>query len=98
MRTMIGAAATAIVLAAIPAGTASAQQPRTCTWGGTPLAATGQNEISGQGLTSTPSTQPLHFHATGPLGGQCSGTMVFDGLMDAGASCSTITFHAHVWG
>jgi hypothetical protein len=95
----IGAAATALAaLAAIGAGTASGQSPRTCTWGGTPVAPSGQNRVIGGGLTGTPSTQPLRFHAVGPLGGQCSGTMAFDGVMDAGASCGYITFHARVTG
>ena len=78
-------------------GTASAQAPRTCTWGGTIAAATGQNHVDG-GLTNTPSTEPLHFHASGALAGQCSGTLVFDGFMDAGATCSYITFHARTRG
>jgi hypothetical protein len=96
--TTIATGAALAALAIAGAGAASAQAPRTCTWGGTPLAPTGQNEVSGHGITGTPSTQPLHFHATAPLGGQCQGTMTFDGIMDAGASCSYITFHAHVWG
>src|SRR4051794_38786108 len=89
------AATLAFVLAG--AGTASAQAPSTCTWGGTIAAATGQNHIDGS-LSNAPSTEPLHFHATGPLGGQCEGTFVFDGWMDAGATCSYITFHARTHG
>jgi hypothetical protein len=50
------------------------------------------------GLTNTPSTRPIHFHASGPLAGQCHGTLTFDGVMDAGASCSFITFHADTRG
>jgi hypothetical protein len=91
-------AAAAIALAMAFASPAAASTPKTCTWGGTPLAATGVNKVYGHGLTSTPSPVPLHFRATGPLGGQCQGTMVFDGIMDAGASCGSITFHAKVFG
>jgi hypothetical protein len=95
---VITVAAAIAGLASVGGGTASAQVPKACTWGGTPLAPTGDNEISGHGLTGTPSTEPLHFHATGPLGGQCEGTMEFDGIMDAGATCAYITFHAKVFG
>jgi hypothetical protein len=98
IRAIIGAAAAVALLLSIPNGAAATQAPRTCTWGGTLVASTGDNEVSGHGLTSTSSTQPLHFRATGPLGGQCEGTMVFDGIMDAGASCGFITFHARVFG
>ena len=98
MRASVGVTAAVAAVLAIGAGPASAQAPRTCTWGGTPAAATGENRILGGGLTNTPSTKPLQFRATGPLGGQCEGTMVFDGTMDAGASCGYITFHARVYG
>src|SRR3954451_14506919 len=90
-------ATTAAVLVLGSAGAASAQAPRTCTWGGTIGAATGQNRLD-TGLTNTPSTEPIHFHATGALGGDCSGTLVFDGYMDAGASCGYITFTARTFG
>src|SRR2546421_8498445 len=98
LRAAAGAATVVAGLMLSAAGGASAQAQRTCTWGGTPLMPSGQNEIFGHGLTNTPSTQPLHFYATGPLGGQCKGTLVFDGIMDAGASCTSITFHANVFG
>jgi hypothetical protein len=87
-----------VLLAAAGSRTAAAQAAGTCTWGGTPDAQTGVNKIDGGGLTATPSTTRLHFHATGPLGGQCSGTLTFDGTMDAGASCGYISFHARAWG
>jgi len=96
-RATIGAAVAAGVLAVAGMGTASAQVPKTCTWGGTPLAPTAQNYVP-QGLSNTASTQPVYFHAVGPLGGQCHGTMIFDGYMDAGASCGSANFHARVYG
>jgi len=87
----------AIIVAALAGlallSAAPAQASTTCTWGGTPAAPTGDNR-STPGLTNTPSTAPLSFHATGPLGGDCRGKLVFDGTMDAGATCGFITFHA----
>jgi hypothetical protein len=97
MRAQLGAIAGAVALSMAGAHTASAQPPATCTWGGTIVAPTGQNRVS-TGLTNTPSTGPIRFHATGPLAGQCPGKLVFDGVMDAGASCAYITFHARTFG
>ena len=88
MKAMVAAAAVAGALLA----SAPAQAARTCTWGGTPLAATGYTANS-PGITNTPSAVPLSFHATGPLGGDCRGRLVFDGVMDPGTSCPFISFH-----
>jgi len=76
------------------AGVASAQAlgPRTCTWGGTPVAPTGQNRQT-PGATNTPAPRPGHFRATGALGGDCTGTLTFIGQEDAGATCGLISFH-----
>lgn len=97
-RAIVVVATVMAALLSIGTGVAAADTPKTCTWGGTLVASTGDNQISGHGLTNEPSAEPLHFRATGPLSGQCEGTMVFDGIMDAGASCSYITFHAQVFG
>ena len=97
LRAIVGVSTvgTAMLLAGTTA--ASAGAPQTCTWGGTPVAATGHNKEY-PGITNTPSTQPIHFRATGPLGGQCQGTFVFDGIVDVGATCSYITFHGSAHG
>ena len=89
---LVGTITAAGALALATAGSASAQPPRTCTWGGTPLAPTGRNH-NFAGISNTASKHAIHFHATGPLGGQCRGTFVFDGVMDKGATCSDITIH-----
>ena len=94
-RIAIGVAAMAAVLAS--AGSAPAQAPRTCTWGGSPAAPAGLN-VNAQGISNTPSTHPIRFHATGRLGGACRGTFVFRGVMDAGATCGYITFHGRTHG
>ena len=88
MKAMVAAAAVAGALVA----SAPAQAAKTCTWGGTPLAPTGYTSNS-PGITSTPSSGPLEFHATGALGGDCRGQLIFDGVMDAGTTCSFISFH-----
>jgi hypothetical protein len=95
LSTIFGVAVVVAALGPSGAGTASAQ--RTCTWGGTPLAPTGQNR-NYQGISNTPSTHPIRFHATGPLAGDCKGTFVFDGVMDTGATCGYITFHGRARG
>ena len=82
------------------AGSASAGQGETvCTWGGTPAAPTGVATFS-PGLTNTPSTGPIQFTATGPLGGSgCTGKLTFTGSFEPGASCPVGTaFHAKATG
>ena len=96
-RRIVTAAAVTGAVAAACAGNASAQGNRTCTWGGSPAAPTGVNR-NFRGINNTPSTRPIRFHATGPLAGDCKGKLVFDGVMDAGATCGYITFHANVHG
>ena len=97
LRITIGTVAAAAALAACGTGTAAARAPRTCTWGGTPAAPTGLN-VNAEGISNTPSTHPIRFHATGRLGLQCRGRFRFRGVMDAGATCSYITFHARTYG
>src|SRR6059058_3502506 len=82
------------------AGSASAGQGETvCTWGGTPAAPTGVATFS-PGLTNTPSTGPIQFTATGPLGGSgCTGKLTFTGSFEPGATCAVGTaFHAKATG
>ena len=76
---------------------ASASASRTCTWAGTPAEPTGTFTID-PGLTPVPSAGPLKFRATGPLGGECSGTMTFTGQLDAGATCAFAEFGGSVKG
>src|SRR3989475_13089447 len=90
-------AATAIAAASLVAGgwgAASAQANATCTWGGTPAEPTGKVYYTGQGITNTPSTEPLPFVATGPLAGGCSGTLHYRGDPRSGATCSFRPFEA----
>jgi hypothetical protein len=89
MRALVAATA---LCAFMGLASAPAQASRTCTWGGTPLAVTGQTTNS-PGITNTPSAGPLSFYATGPLAGDCRGRLVFDGVMDAGTTCGVISFH-----
>lgn len=62
-----------------------------CTWGGTAVAPTGTFTIT-PGLTNTPSTGPAVFEVTGKLGGDCRGTLTYDGQIDAGSTCELSTF------
>ena len=80
------------VTGVLGAASAPAHAGTVCTWGGTPAAPTGQNRNT-PGITDTPSTAPISFHATGPLGGGCRGRLTFDGQMDTGTTCGLITFH-----
>lgn len=91
---------------AVSAGGAPGPVGRTCTWGGTPAAPTGTFSLQ-PGLTNTPAPWPLKFKASGPLGGDCSGTMTFVGYNIAGSSCLFAGFEgvvnglpgvAHFWG
>src|SRR2546426_7148445 len=79
-------------------GATSAQGARTCTWGGTPTDPTGVVKYTGQGITNTPSTEPLPFIATGPLAGGCSGTLTYRGYQGTGSTCAFGPFEAKVIG
>lgn len=97
---MIGAMAVAVAaLASLGWGAAPASAAASCTWGGTPAAPTGTFTLA-PGITNTPSTGPLDFRATGYLAGGagCTGKLTFDGQLDQGSSCSTISFHGKVKG
>src|SRR4051794_32144589 len=85
------ATASAVAGLAAAAGVAPAQAATTCTWGGTPDNPTGVT-WNHPGMTNVPAPRPLQFHATGELGGDCSGTLRFDGQMNAGSTCGLITF------
>src|SRR5882757_10230974 len=79
-------------------GAASAQPTTTCTWGGTPAEPTGKVWYPGQGITNTPSTEPLPFVATGPLAGDFSGTLTYRGYQGTGSTCAFGPFEARVIG
>src|SRR5438132_6869482 len=101
MRPRAIVAITAIAAAALAASgsaAASAQATATCTWGGTPANPTGKVWYSGQGVTNTPSTEPLPFVATGPLAGDCSGTLTYRGVQGTGSTCAFGPFEAKVIG
>ena len=90
----------AVVALALPAGGAASQEQTTvCTWGGTPANTTGTLTIK-PGLTNTPSTSDHKFMATGELAGGpgCSGTMTFDGIIEAGGTCAVQIFDGKVKG
>src|SRR5438067_11910478 len=90
-------AVTAISAASLMAGgwgAASAQASATCTWGGTPAEPTGKVWYAGQGITNTPSTEPLPFVATGPLAGDCGGTLTYRGVQGTGSTCAFGPFEA----
>src|SRR5437899_11526907 len=91
--------ALALSLASITAASArSASGPRLCTWGGTPDNPTGVVTLD-PGTTNTPSAGPIAVHAWGPLAGAgCQGTMDFDGIGRAGASCESVIFEGPVYG
>ena len=74
---------------ALAVAASSANAATFCTWGGTPAAPTGTFTLS-PGITNTPSSGPLAFHATGTLsgGGPCRGQrFTFDGVFNPGSSC-----------
>jgi hypothetical protein len=95
-------AVTAIAAASLMAGgwgaTSAQATTSTCTWGGTPDNPTGRVSYTGQGITNTPSTEPLPFIATGPLAGDCSGTLTYRGLQGTGSTCAFGPFEARVKG
>ena len=82
-------------------GTAAAQSPTVCQWGGTQPNPTGQITIN-PGLTNTPSPFALAFKAWGPVsgGGPCHGqTVTYVGQINAGSSCASVTgFEQIVYG
>jgi hypothetical protein len=101
MRPRAIVAVTAIAAASLVAGgwgAVSAQAARTCTWGGTPANPTGKVWYTGQGITNTPSTEPLPFVATGPLAGGCGGTLTYRGYQGTGSTCAFGPFEARVFG
>jgi hypothetical protein len=98
LRAMIGATAFAAALLLSSGGSeAAAQTVRTCTWGGTPAAPTGTFGNS-PGLTNTPNPGIITFWVKGVLGGDCRGTMSFDGAYDPNGSCLAATFGGTVKG
>jgi hypothetical protein len=102
MKAAVLVAASAVLAMALGSfGSASAQAgptTRLCTWGGTPANPTGNVTID-PGATNTPSAGPLAIHAWGPLEGPgCNGTMTFDGIAQAGASCESAIFEGPVYG
>jgi hypothetical protein len=98
VRAIVGAVALATAFLVAPGGgAASAQGAKTCTWGGTPSAPTGTFGNS-PGLTSTPNPGTITFWVTGVLGGDCQGTMSFEGAYDPNGSCLAATFSGTVKG
>jgi hypothetical protein len=95
-------AVTAIAAASVMAGgwgaTSAQATTSSCTWGGTPANPTGKVSYTGQGITNTPSTEPLPFIATGPLAGDCSGTLTYRGIQGTGSTCAFGPFEARVKG
>src|SRR3981081_4248818 len=93
------AATTAVGILATTGRAAAGQGHTFCTWGGTPAAPTGIITLN-PGITNTPSTGPIQFTATGPLGGsRCSGKLRFTGSFERGAPCAVGTaFHAKATG
>ena len=94
----IGLTASLVALATFDAGSAGAAT--TCTWGGTPNAATGTFTLD-PGLTNLPAPTALRFKATGELAGDdpvCSGTLTFVGQADAGSTCLLTSFEGVVKG
>ena len=81
-----------------PGPSAQGADLRTCTWGGTPAAPTGEASFE-PGLTWTPLASPIPFRATGPADGDgCKGRVTFDGVIEAGSSCASVTFSGRVKG
>ena len=97
-RTIAAVAAIAAAAALSALGSAPAQASTTCTWGGTPAEPTGTGSYGRQGITNTPSTEPLPFIATGPLGGDCRGTLTYRGIQGVGSTCAFGPFEAKVIG
>lgn len=97
-RAVLIAAMTAVGILATTGSAAAGQGDTFCTWGGTPVAPTGIITMN-PGLTNTPSTGPIQFKATGPLGGGCTGKLTFTGSFEPGDTCpSSTAFHAEATG
>src|SRR2546422_8394315 len=106
-RRAIGIFVAAVAVAATVAGPASATavsgaggpSGATCTWGGTPDAATGTVLIK-PGVTNTPSTRPLKILAEGGM--DCSngfsGDVTFDGVIQTGGTCAAQIFDGKIKG
>jgi hypothetical protein len=97
-RAIVALSAIAASLLAGGSGAASAQATTTCTWGGTPANPTGYVKYTRQGITNTPSTEPLPFIATGPLAGGCSGELTYHGVQATGSTCTFGPFEARATG
>jgi hypothetical protein len=96
---IVAMAAAAASMALAGWGPAPAAAAMTCTWGGTPDAPTGTFTIR-PGVTSTPSTGPLDFSASGPLAGgpPCTGKLTYTGQFDTGSWCNFISWRGRVKG
>ena len=96
---VVAAVLTIAALGLVRAGGLRAEDSRICTWGGTPLAPTGEVTVE-PGATNTPSTGPVRLFATGPLegGDGCRGKMTFIGIGLAGATCALTEFEGKVHG
>src|SRR6185437_1798990 len=91
-------AAASVAAGGLGAGPAQATATSTCTWGVTPDNPTGKVWYTDGGITNTPSTEPLPFIATGPLAGDCSGTLTYRGIQGPGSTCAFGPFEAKVIG
>lgn len=94
--------AAVVLLVGMSPGALAASHPAagaTCTWGGTTTAPTGTFTIS-PGLTSIPLPRAAAFHVTGALAGGagCTGTLTYDGQIDASGTCSFSTFEGRAKG
>jgi hypothetical protein len=97
LRMMIAIAAAVSAVTVGSGVTQASAATVSCSWAGTPDAPTGTFTVK-PGVTNLPSPGPLKFMATGPLGGQCAGTMTFTGQLDAGATCAFSEFEGTVKG
>ena len=96
---IVAVAAAGLLTAGV--GSAAAQTPLVCQWGGTQPNPTGQITID-PGLTNTPSPFALAFKGWGTVtgGGPCHGqTVTYVGQINAGSSCASVTgFEQIVYG
>jgi hypothetical protein len=97
LRVILASVLLVLAPAALLPAAAHASGPRVCTWAGTVDAPTGTFTIS-PGATNTPSTEPSVLRATGALGGDCRGTLHYEGQIDAGSGCIFGTFHGRATG
>lgn len=102
---MIGAtrrlAARAAIGAALLAPLPSTAAPDVCTWGGTALQPTAEFTAN-PGLSNVrPASDYVEGHVTGVLAGagaRCTGTMVWDGVIHPGATCTSFFLSGTVSG